>query len=161
MTVPVTFEPTRLGEFQGAVTLSSKDGGDYVFPVIGHCTPPVPVGPIVVRGSTAVPFKNVLGQQTFEIAIDNPNFSVAKASEVIPAGKTTAFSVTYKPDGQAGKASAPDSARGKKGGKGKDKAGDADASRPVVLDSTSNKAKMVVRAAEDNFVWTFYLDGDA
>ena len=60
-TVDITFEPSKLGEQHGTLTLTSPVGGEYVFPLTGMCLPPRPQGPFVVKSGTmtGIPFHNV------------------------------------------------------------------------------------------------------
>ncbi|XP_077975805.1 hydrocephalus-inducing protein homolog isoform X2 [Styela clava] len=93
----VLFEPVILGESRATLTVSSSVGGEYIFPLIGRCTPPRPQGPFVVRAksSVSVPFKNVFPTTTvFTFQVDNPLFSV-KPGEPIRSKKTHNISVTF------------------------------------------------------------------
>ena len=40
--VEVTYEPSRIGESRGQLTVSSAVGGDYTFPLFGTCITPKP-----------------------------------------------------------------------------------------------------------------------
>lgn len=57
--VEVTYEPSRLGDTRATLTVFSAVGGEYVFPLFGHCTPPKPQGPYSVKAgvTTSIPFK--------------------------------------------------------------------------------------------------------
>lgn len=82
----VTFEPSKLGEQRALLTISSPQGGEYVFPLFGTCVPPKPQGPYVVKAgsTTSIPFRNVFHQQTaFTFQVDNPAFHLTKQSENI------------------------------------------------------------------------------
>jgi hydrocephalus-inducing protein len=95
--VEVTFEPTRLGDTQAMLVISSSSGGEYVFPLYGHCLPPKPQGPFVIKpGHTInIPFKNVFSAiAQFKFNIDNPAFTV-RPSDTIKPGRTYNISVTY------------------------------------------------------------------
>ena len=90
VSVDVTYEPARLGDSRGTLTVTSTVGGEYVFPLFGHCLPPKPQGPysIKIGSSTSIPFKNVFPNTTqFSMCVDCPNFTV-KPSESIRAKKT-------------------------------------------------------------------------
>ena len=55
----------------------SGGGGEYVFPLIGHCFPPKPQGPYTIRAGQSIPiqFKNVFSSATtFVLSVDNPLF---------------------------------------------------------------------------------------
>ena len=100
VTVDVTFEPTRIGDFRETVELVSSLGGTYIFPLLGTCLPPQRQGPIDIKPNqtTSIAFRNVFPETiTFQVATDTPSFVVSKASEVIPGKKSTGFSVAYKP----------------------------------------------------------------
>ena len=62
----VVFEPSRLGEQRGMLTVSSQIGGEYTFPLFGTCIPPKPQGPFTVKAgsSTAIVFHNVFPNTT-------------------------------------------------------------------------------------------------
>ena len=47
--VEVTYEPSRLGDTRGTLTVFSAVGGEYVFPLFGHCSPPKPQGPYSIN----------------------------------------------------------------------------------------------------------------
>lgn len=64
--VEVCFEPHKLGEVKGQLTLSSGFGGEYIFPLHGVCHPPKAQGPFNIRCGRQIniPFKNVFLQTT-------------------------------------------------------------------------------------------------
>lgn len=100
--VDVTFEPSRLGDFNATLTVASSIGGEYFFPLVGHCLPPKPQGPFTVKagGTTQIPFKNIFTQTTsYTFHVDNPSFTV-KPGESIRAKKTHGIIVTF--DGNQG-----------------------------------------------------------
>ncbi|KAJ7360567.1 hypothetical protein OS493_015671 [Desmophyllum pertusum] len=83
--VEVTYEPSRLGDTRATLTVFSAVGGEYVFPLFGHCSPPKPQGPYSIKAgaTTSIPFKNVFPHTTqFTFCVDSPCFNV-KASESI------------------------------------------------------------------------------
>ncbi|KAL5255873.1 hypothetical protein ACHWQZ_G011188 [Mnemiopsis leidyi] len=105
VTIEVTFEPSQLGDSKGTLIVSSGGGGEYIFPLIGHCHQPKPQGPFTIRAGQSIPvqFKNVFPTPTtFLLSVDNSLFSV-KQSELIRAKKTINIMVTYNgsPSGQA------------------------------------------------------------
>ena len=89
--VEVTFEPSHIGESRSTLTVSSLNGGDYVFPLFGTCIPPKPQGPFTVRAgsTTAILFRNVFqgATRSFNFQVDNPLFHVAKNSDTIRSRK--------------------------------------------------------------------------
>ena len=132
--IDVTFEPTRIGDCKGTLVATSNAGGEYVFPLFGHCLSPKPQGPYSIKAgsSTAVPFKNVFSQTTsFSFHVDNPCFSV-KAGETIRAKKVHNISVNF--DGNQG---------------------DSKAVRMGKLIVTSARSA----GSGTNLAWTFYLKG--
>ena len=88
--VEVTFEPSHIGDSQATLMLSSSQGGDYTIPLLGHCLPPRPEGPHVVKAghTTAIPFKNVFPYTAqFSYSVNSSVFSV-KAPDTIKTRKT-------------------------------------------------------------------------
>lgn len=134
VSVDVTFEPSRLGESRANLVVSSGSGGEYVFPIFGHCLPPKPQGPHTIKagGFTQIPFKNIFSQTTtFTFHVDNPVFTV-KPSEAIRAKKTHSIVVSF--DGNQG---------------------DTKAVRMGRLLVTCARSA----GCNNNLVWTFYLKG--
>ncbi|XP_035381538.1 hydrocephalus-inducing protein homolog [Electrophorus electricus] len=98
VSVEVYFEPSKLGEVRGTLTLSSSFAGEYVFPLCGTCLPPKAQGPLAIRAgsSVSIPFKNVFLQATaFSFQVDNPVFTV-KGVETIHSKKTHNISVSFE-----------------------------------------------------------------
>ncbi len=93
-----TFEPTKIGDSKATLSVTSAAGGEYLFPLFGHCLPPKPLGPYTIKAgaSTAIPFKNVFPQTTsFVFHVDNPCFTV-KSTETIRGKKTHNISVGFE-----------------------------------------------------------------
>jgi len=108
--VDVTFEPSKMGESQDTLTISSAEGGEYTCVLKGTALPPRPQGPILIKaGATAqVSFKNVFtANGDFTVVCDPPAlFTVAKPKETVPAKSKISVPVTYKPaTGASGKVS--------------------------------------------------------
>jgi hypothetical protein len=98
MQLDVTYEPSKLGDVNTMLTLTSPTGGEYNFPLHGNCSLPRPQGPILIRGgsNTLIPFKNVFNQpSTFNFSVDNSSFTV-KPSETIPPKKTVHLTVNCR-----------------------------------------------------------------
>ena len=79
------------------LVITSNNGGEYSFPLYGHCLPPKPQGPFVIKpGHTInIPFKNVFSTSAqFKFSIDNPVFTVRPA-DTIKQGKTCNITITY------------------------------------------------------------------
>ena len=89
VSIEVTYEPTKIGEVKAMLNVSSAQGGEYAFPLHGHCLPSKPLGPFNIKAGTTtnIPFKNIFGHTTYAMSIDNPAFTV-KASESIRSKKT-------------------------------------------------------------------------
>jgi hydrocephalus-inducing protein len=90
--VNVTFEPSKLGTTHATMILKSSEGGEYIVNLHGECVPPKPKGPFDVKGSLALPFKNVFSEEKkFSFTVDNPCFTVGPAKkqlhEEVMAGK--------------------------------------------------------------------------
>jgi hydrocephalus-inducing protein len=99
--VDVRYEPTNLGDVRDVLTITAvgKGSAEYRVPLYGHCEPPKPLGPILIKSgaNASIAFKNVFAQaEEFSFAVDNPNFSLAKKSEKIDAKKSTQLVVTFK-----------------------------------------------------------------
>eukprot|EP00743_Colponemidia_sp_Colp-15_P004699 GILK01005063.1.p1 GENE.GILK01005063.1~~GILK01005063.1.p1 ORF type:complete len:857 (-),score=69.85 GILK01005063.1:123-2435(-) len=105
VSVDVTFEPSRVGEYKETVELVSAAGGSYVFPLMGVCTSPQrPQGPIDIKpnGTAQISFKNVFNENVqFSFVSEDPRFVLSKTSEVLPSKKSTTITVTYKCDDNA------------------------------------------------------------
>lgn len=87
VSVEVYFEPSRLGESKGNLSLSSLVGGEYVIPLFGVALPPKPQGPFLIRAgyNIVIPFKNVFYHPvTFSFTVENPAFSVRAIDSVKP-----------------------------------------------------------------------------
>ncbi|XP_065674972.1 hydrocephalus-inducing protein homolog isoform X4 [Hydra vulgaris] len=97
VSLDVTYEPSRLGNSETTLILTSTVGGEYVFPLFGHCLLPKPQGPFTVKanGSTQIPFKNIFSQTiSFTFYLDNPLFST-KSGEVIKPKKSYNIVVSF------------------------------------------------------------------
>nr|CAD7202008.1 unnamed protein product [Timema douglasi] len=88
--VEVTYEPSSLGSVHALLTITSTTGGEFIFPLIGKCTPPKPQGPIVLKPGTGItiPFKNVFREtKTFMLYLDCPSFVLKNNIETIKSKK--------------------------------------------------------------------------
>lgn len=95
--VEVTFEPSHLGDVHATLTISSPSGGDYIIPLHGHCLPPKPQGPFIIKpgSSLTIPFKNIYMQtKQFTFSIDNPAF-VVKSGDSLKSRKMYNILVSY------------------------------------------------------------------
>ncbi|KAJ8785780.1 hypothetical protein J1605_006740 [Eschrichtius robustus] len=87
VSVEVYFEPSRLGESKGILSLSSLVGGEYLIPLFGVALPPKPQGPFLIRAgySIVIPFKNVFYHPvSFSCTVENPAFSVRAVDSMKP-----------------------------------------------------------------------------
>ncbi|KAJ4461899.1 putative Hydrocephalus-inducing protein [Paratrimastix pyriformis] len=98
--VPVIFEPGALGASRATLTVASPQGGTFTCVLVGHCVPPSPQGPLLVRATgaaTTVTIRNPFAAPApFNLAFDNGAFS-AKAQETVPPKKGTPVTIAYKP----------------------------------------------------------------
>ena len=85
--LPVVFEPMQIGEITDTLTVSSKEGGEYVCELVGNCTAPMPQGPFNLEqggGAVEIPFRNCFAETaTWAFNVDSAAFRVAS-----PAGPT-------------------------------------------------------------------------
>nr|XP_012152505.1 PREDICTED: hydrocephalus-inducing protein homolog [Megachile rotundata] len=75
-TLEVIFEPSDLENEVATLTASSKTAGEYVFPLIGTCSLPKPMGPYIIKRNlpATILFKNVFKEEkTFEFLVDLPD----------------------------------------------------------------------------------------
>lgn len=105
--VDVIFEPSRLGQQTSILTMTSAIGGEYVFPLIGMCTPPKPQGPFVVRPGIPINivFRNVFDTKTtFTFQVDNELFHLQKKNELIKSHKDYRLTVNFEGNDSSSKA---------------------------------------------------------
>eukprot|EP01105_Mastigella_eilhardi_P014617 TRINITY_DN3328_c0_g1_i10.p1 TRINITY_DN3328_c0_g1~~TRINITY_DN3328_c0_g1_i10.p1 ORF type:complete len:4822 (+),score=1153.45 TRINITY_DN3328_c0_g1_i10:606-14468(+) len=97
--IEVTYEPSHEGDATAVLCVSSPVGGEYLCPLIGHCLPPKPQGPVVIRSgsSTAVPVRNVFPKATlFTFHVDNPQFTVKPTETTIAPKKQANVTIHYR-----------------------------------------------------------------
>lgn len=102
----ITFEPSRLGETRGTLTLHSPLGGEYTFPLFGTCIAPKPQGPYTIKAgsTTSIPFRNIFSHTTaFIFQVDNPSFS-CKPGDQIRGKKTHNVIIGYEGNNDGTKA---------------------------------------------------------
>ena len=90
ITFEVTFEPTRIGNSNANLILTSTTGGEYFFPLNGTGTVSKPLGPFNIKSKSqiSIPFKNVFPEPVeFSLIVDNPHFILQKTEENIKAKK--------------------------------------------------------------------------
>lgn len=99
--INVTFEPSKLGTTHATMVLKSAEGGDYIVNLHGECVPPKPKGPFDVKGSFALPFKNVfVEEKKFTFTVDNPCFVVGPGKkqfheEALAGKKDITLAIAY------------------------------------------------------------------
>lgn len=96
--VPLTFEPSAIASnYTGTMTVENPSGGTYTVKLYGSCHPPIPQGPIIIKGGAGqVNFRNVFNDPVdYLFQTDNPAFTVGKG-EKMPAKKPTKIKVSYK-----------------------------------------------------------------
>lgn len=98
VSIEVNFEPSFQGDNQMLMQVTSPTWGDYTIPLIGHCLPPKPQGPFIIRTghSISIPFRNIYHHFTqFKFIVDNPSFVLGKSGETLKPRKTYNIVVTY------------------------------------------------------------------
>jgi hypothetical protein len=99
VSLEVQYEPCKIGDVKTQLIVSSPNGGDYIFPLIGHCVAPRPQGPVLIKSGiiSNIQFKNVFNcSTTFTITADNPSFIVKTPSETAPPKKSFTIQVFYR-----------------------------------------------------------------
>jgi hydrocephalus-inducing protein len=98
--VPITFEPTELGEVLDTVTISAPGGLEYVCSVVAECVAPTPQGPFsFARGQTQdVSFRNFLAAPcAWNFSLDSTAFRTTAPNANVPAKGQGAASVVFDP----------------------------------------------------------------
>lgn len=148
--VEVRYEPSALGDVHDVLVVSSPEGGVYTCALHGHCDPPKPQGPVVLRlgASASLPFRNVLDvPETFTFAVDNAAFQLKSKSEKIARKAAVQIGISFKP------------AEKKAERKG---AGAAAAAEPEAVEEVKpvETGRLIVSCpAIKNASWVFYLQG--
>jgi hydrocephalus-inducing protein len=104
MKVPVTFEPTELGQKTDTLTLTTADGGTYTCVLSGKCTPPMPQGPfdIAAGSSRDISFRNCFSAPAaWSFTVDSPHFKVSTASANVGAKSDGSVGVSFNPQENA------------------------------------------------------------
>ncbi|XP_031785390.1 hydrocephalus-inducing protein homolog isoform X3 [Nasonia vitripennis] len=84
--IEARFEPDCLETINATIVATSLTAGEFVFPIVGLCTPPQPRGPfeITTKSPTILSFKNVFNEKkAFEFTVDNPNFAINSSAATI------------------------------------------------------------------------------
>jgi hypothetical protein len=111
MRLPIQFEPVSIGDFRDVVTLKGTDGAEYVCELIGHCTPPLPQGPVTIDNAgpatgTEIIFRNCFTQSCqWSFATDSPLFRIVTPASNAPlsvnAKSEAKCSVVFEPREEA------------------------------------------------------------
>ncbi|XP_026670111.1 hydrocephalus-inducing protein-like [Ceratina calcarata] len=75
--IEVVYEPCDVENVTATLVATSKVAGQFIFPLIGSCSLPRPMGPYVVTrtSSTVIQFKNVFREgKTFDFVVDVPAY---------------------------------------------------------------------------------------
>lgn len=99
ITVDITYEPSKLGDIRATLIVHSEQGGEYTVSLFGHCTNPLPQGPVLIKGVAPVPvsiFNPFTKPATFLLGVDSPAYSVKPTELTIGAKKTAVATVAYK-----------------------------------------------------------------
>eukprot|EP01041_Mallomonas_annulata_P003640 gene3640-7257_t len=102
--LPVSFEPTEIGETRDILTVSSPEGGEYLCEVIASCTAPLPQGPFnFTEGvSVDIPYRNCFNTNCkWLFSVDSPHFRLPVAFAVINAKTKGNCNVVFEPTAEA------------------------------------------------------------
>ena len=91
--VEVTFEPSRLGDTCGTLTVFSAVGCEYVFPLFGHCSPPKPQRPYSIKAgaTTSIPFIVLMSRQARVFAEKRSTMSLSALRETMVVPRPRAW----------------------------------------------------------------------
>jgi hydrocephalus-inducing protein len=156
LSVDVRYEPTNLGDVRDELVitpLNGKGSAEYRVPLYGHCDPPKPLGPFVIRPGqpVRVDFKNVFANaETFTYSVDNASFVISKRSTLIQPKGTDVIEVSLNVPGGAAPAAGKD--------KKKDAAAAASAAAaPVVAPSGKPMMAKLMVSCPNMPPWIYYL----
>lgn len=96
--LPVTFEPTEIGEVRDVVVVSSPDGGEYQCDLIAKCQAPLPQGPFAFAqgASVDIPFRNCFSTPTnWSFNIDSTSFRITSSTASVAAKSQGTMSVLF------------------------------------------------------------------
>ena len=103
--VPVSFEPTEIGEVKDVLTVTSAGGVEYACEVVATCVAPMPQGPFnVAQGANQdVSFRNFLSQPcAWNFSLDSTAFRTTAPSATVPAKAQGTASVVFEPKEEHG-----------------------------------------------------------
>lgn len=98
----VKYEPYFIGENRALLKVSSIDGGEYSFILVGVCNSPQAQGPfkVPIGKEYKHEFKNPLNESAeISVRFDNPNFVCGKIAPKIESKKTTIIPISFKNPG--------------------------------------------------------------
>lgn len=104
--VPITFEPTAIGEVRDTVKITTQGGSEFVCELIAVCTPSLPQGPFEIAsgGNREIKFRNCFEQSSgWTYRVDSPHFKTNAASGTVNARTDGSVTVSFAPqDGATG-----------------------------------------------------------
>ena len=98
--LPVTFDPSQIGECQDLLKVVHQDGGSYDCDLVATCTPPQPQGPFSIAAGSPVPipFRNCFTSNlVWNFSLDSPNFKLASSSATVAAKTDGTCVVSFEP----------------------------------------------------------------
>jgi hydrocephalus-inducing protein len=98
--VPISFEPTEIGEVRDVLTLTSADGGTYTCELIAVCSAALPAGPFNLScgGKLDIPFRNCFSAScNWNFSVDSSAFTIASPTATVNAKTQGTVSITFAP----------------------------------------------------------------
>ncbi|XP_031371258.1 hydrocephalus-inducing protein-like [Apis dorsata] len=96
----VIFEPYDVENVSATLTASSITAGEFIFPLIGSCSLPKPMGPYIITQTSfaSISFKNVFRKvMTFNFIVDEPDsFTVSTSSITLNSKQSIVVNVNIK-----------------------------------------------------------------
>jgi len=98
--VPISFEPTQIGEVRDVLQIASAEGGTYTCELVAECVAPLPQGPFNLVGGAKVdiPFRNCFSTTcNWSFAVDATAFTLGATTASVNAKTQGTCSVTFLP----------------------------------------------------------------
>lgn len=98
--LPISFEPTEIGEVRDLLTLTSAEGGEYLCELIATCVAPLPQGPFNLNAgrSLEIPFRNCFSTScNWTFATDSPAFTLSATTATVAAKTQGVCNITFAP----------------------------------------------------------------
>jgi hydrocephalus-inducing protein len=108
VSIPISYEPTEIGEVRDVLVAKSAEGGEFVCELLAVCVPPMPQGPYnIAHGkSFDIGFRNCFSTTCdWNFTVDSPSFRVAAPTAKVNAKTSGNITVFFEPLAEA--ASAP------------------------------------------------------